>query len=63
MHADKNGIIVKRNSKEDLKKAIQQLIAKERKGLQAMGKSSLEYIQRFSLETVADAIEKTLLRN
>ncbi len=59
---DKNGLIVQRNNKENLKKAIRQLIAKQKIGLQAMGKNSLEHIQHFSLEVVADGIENALLR-
>jgi glycosyltransferase involved in cell wall biosynthesis len=59
---DKNGLIVQRNNKEDLKKAIQQLIVKQKIGLQAMGKNSLEHVQHFSLEVVADGIENALLR-
>ena len=58
---DKNGLIVRRNDRNDLKNAIQQLVAKEKKGLQAMGKSSIEHIQHFSLEVVADGIENALL--
>ena len=60
---DKNGIIVQRNNKTDLKKAIQQLMAREKKGIQAMGKNSLEHIQHFSLESVSEVIENALLRN
>jgi len=61
--SNKNGLIVRRNDSNDLKNAIQQLLAKEKKGLQTMGKSSVEHIQHFSLEVVANRIENALVGN